>query len=81
MRRKVRPRRPPDGGHPIELWSDHELVDQYRYLLAELDDEDAGYIRSADSPIDVVAKEMKRRGLDTMIEEVEGDASSAGRET
>jgi hypothetical protein len=81
MRRKLRPRRPPEGGHPIEIWSDHELVDQYRYLKAELDDEDPGYVESEDGPIDVITKEMERRGLQPLIDQVEGDASSSGRET
>ena len=71
---------PPDESHPIERWTDHELVDQYRFLTAELADDDPQYLKSDDSPLAAVEEELKRRGLDVVADDVEPDPASAGRE-
>ena len=71
---------PPDETHPIERWTDHELVDQYRFLTAELADDDPQYLKSDDSPLAAVEEELKRRGLDVVADDVEPDPASAGRE-
>ena len=67
MDRTTRPgRRTVDPGtdHPIEEWSDQELLDQYRYIAAELS-QDLAVNREADnSPIDVITEEIQRRGLE-----------------
>ena len=71
---------PPDDKHPIEKWADHELVDQYRYLSAELADDDSEYLNSDDSPIAAIEEEIQRRGLDLLADDVRPDPASAGRE-
>ena len=71
---------PPDENHPIEKWADHELLDQYRYLSAELADDDPAYLRRDDSPIAAIEEEINRRGLELVADDVQPDAASAGRE-
>jgi len=71
---------PPDENHPIEKWTDHELIDQYRYLSAELADDDPEYLRSDDSPIATIEEEINRRGLEVVAADVQPDPASAGRE-
>ena len=71
---------PPDENHPIEKWTDHELIDHYRYLSAELADDDSEYLNSDDSPIAAIEEEIKRRGLDVLADDVQPDPASAGRE-
>ena len=69
---------PPEERHPIEDWSDHELIDQYRYVKGELDEEDS---ESEAGPLDALVEEIARRGLTVLADDVEGDPGSAGRET
>jgi hypothetical protein len=69
---------PPDEHHPIEDWSDHELIDQYRYVKGELADEEP---ESDDGPLDALVEEIARRGLTPLGDDVEADVASAGRET
>jgi hypothetical protein len=71
---------PPDDNHPIEKWTDHELIDQYRYISAELADDDSEYVKSDDGPIAAIEEEINRRGLDVLADEIQPDPSSAGRE-
>ena len=71
---------PPDETHPIEKWTDHELVDQYRFLTAELAADDSQYLKSDDSPLAAIEEELRRRGLDVLADDVEPDSASAGRE-
>ena len=71
---------PPDETHPIEGWTDHELIDQYRYLSAELAATDPEYLNSDQSPITAIEEEIKRRGLDVLADDVQPDPASAGRE-
>ena len=71
---------PPDDRHPIEEWTDHELIDQYRYIKAELAAEEREYLESDDSALAALISEITRRGLDDLAEAVEGDPASAGRE-
>lgn len=68
---------PPEEHHPIEDWSDHELIDQYRYVKGELSDEDPA---SEDGPLDALVEEIARRGLTVLADDVEADPGSAGRE-
>jgi len=72
--------RPPDDPHPIEKWTDRELIDQYRYLSAELAATDPEYLNSDQSPIAAIEEEIKRRGLDFLADNVQPDPASAGRE-
>jgi hypothetical protein len=67
---------PPEEHHPIEDWTDHELIDQYRYVTGELDDEDP---ESAEGPLDALVEEIARRGLTVLADDVEADPGSAGR--
>jgi hypothetical protein len=69
---------PPDDHHPIENWTDHELIDQYRYVQGELNDEDPD---NDDGPLDALVEEIARRGLTVLADDVEADSASAGRET
>jgi hypothetical protein len=69
---------PPDDHHPIENWTDHELIDQYRYVQGELNDEDPD---NEDGPLDALVEEIARRGLTILADDVEADSASAGRET
>lgn len=69
-----------DRSRPIEEWTNEELIDQFRYVKAELADEDPEYRNSEDAPADVIEKEIKRRGLTPDREDVIPDASSPGRE-
>ena len=62
---------------PIEEWTDAELLEQYRYVEAELADE-RPFNRDGDNrPGDVLAEEIQRRGL-TLPREP--SAASPGRE-
>ena len=66
-------------GHPIEEWTDEELIDHYRYLLAETADlPDGGSLE--ESPVDIAKAEIMRRGLEEDVDETDADASSPGRE-
>ena len=65
---------------PIEEWSDDELIEQFRYIKAELADEDPHYRSGEDAPADVIEEEIQRRGLTPDREDVIPDASSPGRE-
>ena len=67
----------PPEEHPIEQWSDHELIDQYRYVQGELSDEE---LTTRDGPLGALVEEIARRGLSVLADDVEPDAASAGRE-
>jgi hypothetical protein len=67
----------PPEEHPIEQWSDHELIDQYRYVQGELSDED---LTTRDAPLSALVEEIARRGLSVLADDVEPDPASAGRE-
>jgi hypothetical protein len=69
---------PPEEHHPIEDWSDHELIDQYRYVKGELSEDDP---ESEEGPLDALVEEIARRGLTVLADDVEADPRSAGRET
>jgi hypothetical protein len=48
---------------PIEDWSDEELLDQHRFIKAELAEE-TNFKKSGDNrPLDVIEDEIRRRGL------------------
>jgi hypothetical protein len=68
----------PPEHHPIEEWTDHELIDQYRYVQGELNDEDP---KNDDGSLDALVEEIARRGLTVLADDVEADTASAGRET
>jgi hypothetical protein len=68
----------PPEHHPIEDWTDHELIDQYRYVQGELNDEDP---KNDDGSLDALVEEIARRGLTVLADDVEADPASAGRET
>ena len=68
---------PPNEHHPIEEWSDHELIDQYRYVKGELADEEP---ETQGGPLDALVEEIARRGLTVLADDLEGDPGSAGRE-
>jgi hypothetical protein len=51
----------PDVDHPIEDWSDQELIDQYRYIAAELSQEAR---QSRDDVKARILTEIRRRGLE-----------------
>jgi hypothetical protein len=69
---------PPGDHHPIEDWTDHELIDQYRYVKGEFIDEAPD---DDDGPLDALVEEIARRGLSFLADDVEADVGSAGRET
>jgi hypothetical protein len=69
---------PPEEHHPIEDWSDHELIDQYRYVKGEFSEDDP---ESEEGPLDALVEEIARRGLTVLADDVEADPRSAGRET
>jgi hypothetical protein len=54
------------------------LIDQYRYVQGELNDEDHN---NDDGPLDALVEEIARRGLTVLADDVEADSASAGRET
>ena len=64
--------------HPVEEWTDEELIDQYRYLEAET--EDMPVSEGDDEPIERLLAEIRRRGLESALDEVDPDAASPGRE-
>ena len=66
---------PPD--HPIESWTDEELLDQYRYITAELSQERQVAKESDNNPAEVLADEIRRRGLSLPVD---SSAASPGRE-
>jgi len=68
------------GPQPIEEWTDEELLEQYRYIKAELADTEPGYRDSGEAPAAVIEDEIQRRGLHPDREDVVPDASSPGRE-
>jgi hypothetical protein len=69
-----------DRSRPIEEWSDDELLEEFRYIKAELADEDPEYRDGDGAPADVIEEEMRRRGLEPDREDVIPDADSPGRE-
>jgi hypothetical protein len=69
-----------DRSRPIEEWSDEELLEEFRYIKAELADEDPEYRDGDGAPADVIEEEMRRRGLEPDREDVIPDANSPGRE-
>jgi hypothetical protein len=71
----------PPEGHPIEEWTDHELIDQYRYVKAETADDVPDHRSSDDGPLAALVEEIGRRGLEVLADDVGADPSSAGRET
>lgn len=56
-------RDPAELDHPLEEWSDAELLDQLRYVRAEFADMDTDTDEDA-SPEGAIAQEIRRRGLD-----------------
>lgn len=68
---------PPQDDHPVEDWTDVELIDQYRYIKAEFGGDDSEYLDNDDN-VAALIQEIIRRGLDDLAEAVEGDQSSAG---
>jgi hypothetical protein len=68
---------PPRDDHPVEDWTDDELIDQYRYIKAEFGGDDSEYLDNDDN-VAALIQEIIRRGLDDLAEAVEGDQSSAG---
>jgi hypothetical protein len=68
---------PPQDDHPVEDWTDDELIDQYRYIKAEFGGDDSEYLDNDDN-VAALIQEIIRRGLDDLAEAVEGDQSSAG---
>lgn len=67
----------PAPDHPIDSWTDEELLDQYRYIRAELAEDKEVNTDSENNPAEVLAEEIRRRGL-----RLPGDSSAAspGRE-
>jgi hypothetical protein len=65
--------------NPIEEWTDQELIDQYRYLLAEMADIPDGD-SDDESAVEIARHEIIRRGLSEHLDEVDEDAESPGRE-
>ena len=61
----------------MESWSDDELLDQYRYIRAELAQERPVSKESANNPAEVLADEIRRRGLPLPTD---SSAASPGRE-
>ena len=50
------------SGEPLEAWSDDELLDHYRHTrdtFVEVDD----YSQGERTPLDIIADEIRRRGL------------------
>ncbi len=68
---------PPRVDHPVEDWTDDELIDQYRYIKAEFGGGDSDYLDNDDN-VAALIQEIIRRGLDDLAEAVEDDRSSAG---
>jgi hypothetical protein len=66
-------------GLPLAEWSDHELIEQFRFVLAET--EGLPDARSEHGPVDALREEMERRGLDTEVVGFEADAAPPDRET
>ena len=66
---------PPD--HPMESWTDEELLDQYSYIRAELAQERPVSKESDNNPAEVLADEIRRRGLPLLTD---SSAASPGRE-
>ena len=66
-------------GHPIEEWTDQQVIDQYRYLLAETADLPDGGIHE-ESPVDIIRAEIMRRGLEDASDETDPDGSIPGPE-
>ena len=66
---------PPD--HPIESWTDEELLEQFRYIRAELAQERQVSKESDNNPAEVLADEIRRRGLSLPTD---SSAASPGRE-
>jgi len=62
---------------PIESWTDEELLDQYRYIRAELAEDRQVNKAGKNNPIEVLADEIRRRGLQLPIH---FSAASPGRE-
>ncbi len=69
-----------DRSRPIEEWSDEELLAEFRYIKAELSDDDSEYRDRESAPAAVIEDEIERRGLAPDREDVIPDASGPGRE-
>jgi hypothetical protein len=63
--------------HPIESWTDEELLDQYRYIRAELAEDRQVNKDSENNPAEVLADEIRRRRLPLPTH---SSAASPGRE-
>lgn len=48
---------------PIEEWTDNELLDQHRFIKAELGEESTFKATGDNRPLDVIEEEIRRRGL------------------
>ena len=70
-------RSPNAPDHPIESWTDEELLDQYRYIRAELADDRQVNKDGENNPADVMADEIRRRRLPLPTD---SSAASPGRE-
>ena len=68
----------PQPDHPIESWTDEELLAQYRYVEAELAEERPFNKQGDNRPSDVLVEEIRRRGLPVPRE---ASAASPGRES
>ncbi len=68
---------PPREDHPVENWTDDELIDQYRYIKAGFAGDDSEYLDN-DENVAALIQEIIRRGLDDLAEAVEEDPASAG---
>ena len=64
--------------HPIEDWTDDELLAQYRYIEAELAQEQQFNKEGDNRPSDVLIEEIRRRGLSVPRD---ASAASPGRES
>ena len=68
----------PQPDHPIEEWTDEELLEQYRYVEAELAQERDFNKEGDNRPGDVLVDEIRRRGLPIPKE---ASPASPGRES
>lgn len=63
---------------PLEEWTDAELIAQYRHIEAE-SDEVLGDSRDK-APLVRLSDEMRRRGIEPKLDDVDGDATSPVQE-
>ena len=71
----MQPRTSPD--HPIESWTNEELLEQYRYIRAELAQERPVNTDGDNNPEEILADEIRRRGLPLPAE---ASTTSPGRQ-